>query len=109
MRPGISLFENIVIMVVLFLGHFMYIEVSPSNLNRGDLARLLSPRYPATQGSCLQFWYHMYGRTIGTLNVYIKNWSWSMSKVWSKSGNDSNIWNVAQVSISSRYTYQVRL
>lgn len=32
-----------------------------------------------------------------------------MSKVWSKSGNDSNIWNVAQVSISSRYTYQVRM
>lgn len=107
MWPGISLCENIVIMALLFSGHFMYIEVSPSNLNRGDFARLLSPRYPATQGSCLQFWYHMYGRTIGTLNVYIKNWSWSMSKVWSKSGNDSNIWNVAQVSISSRYAYQV--
>ena len=59
MRPGISLFENIVIMVVLFLGHFMYIEVSPSNLNRGDFARLLSPRYPATQGSCPVSYTHL--------------------------------------------------
>jgi len=87
----------------------MYIEVSPLNLNKGDFARLLSPRYPATQGSCLQFWYHMYGRAIGTLNVYLRSRSWSMSKVWSKTGNDTNIWNVAQVSVSSRYSYQVCL
>lgn len=85
----------------------MYTEVSPTSLQKGAKARLLSPRYPATQGSCLQFWYHMYGRTIGTLNVYIKGFAWSQTKVWSKTGNDTNIWNVAQVSISSRYRYQV--
>ena len=49
----------------------------------------------------------MYGRTIGTLNVYVKGIAWSMSKVWSKTGNDTNIWNVAQVTIKSRYRYQV--
>lgn len=85
----------------------MYTEVSPLNLNAGDTAHLRSPRYPATQGSCLQFWYHMYGRTIGTLNVYVETFSIFKSKVWSKTGNDSNIWNVAQVNIKSRIGYQV--
>ena len=92
---------------LLFVGHYMYTEVSPTSLPKGSKARLLSPRYPVTQGSCLQFWYHMYGRTIGTLNVYIRSFSWSQTKVWSKTGNDTNIWNVAQVSFSSRYRYQV--
>lgn len=85
----------------------MYTEVSPLNLNAGDTAHLRSPRHPATQGSCLQFWYHMYGRTIGTLNVYVETFSIFKSKVWSKTGNDSNIWNVAQVNIKSRSGYQV--
>ncbi|CAH3118157.1 unnamed protein product [Pocillopora meandrina] len=88
-------------------GHYMYTEVSPLNLNAGDTAHLRSPRYPATQGSCLQFWYHMYGRTIGTLNVYVETFSIFKSKVWSKTGNDSNIWNVAQVNIKSRSGYQI--
>lgn len=92
------------------LGHYMYLEVSPTSLAKGAKARLLSPRYPAMQGtSCLQFWYHMYGRTIGTLNVYVKGTAWSTTKVWSKTGNDTNAWNVAQVSISSRSRYQVCL
>lgn len=90
-----------------FLGHYMYTEVSPTGLAKGANARLLSPRYPPTKGSCLQFWYHMYGRSIGTLNVYIRGSAWAMTKVWSKSGNDTNIWNVAQVSIRSRYRYEV--
>ena len=85
----------------------MYLEVSPAGLAKGAKARLLSPRYPATQRSCLQFWYHMYGRTIGTLNVYVRGTAWSINKVWSKTGNDTNAWNVAQVSISSQYRYQV--
>ena len=85
----------------------MYIEVSGS-LAAGSKARLVSPRYPATQGSCLQFWYHMYGSTIGTLNVYVRYFSWSMKNVWSKTGNYTNIWNVAQVTISASFSYQVR-
>ena len=49
----------------------MYIETSaPRRPN--DKARLTSPSYPAaTDSECLQFYYHMYGRHIGTLNIRV--------------------------------------
>ena len=51
----------------------MYIETSaPRRPN--DRARLTSPSYPAaTDNECLQFYYHMYGRNIGTLNVRVSS------------------------------------
>ena len=49
----------------------MYIEASLPHRN-GDKARLLSPRYTDRQDMCVQFYYHMYGSGIGTLNVYVK-------------------------------------
>lgn len=84
----------------------MYIETSGS-LPVGSYARLLTPFYKGTTGSCLEFFYHMKGKTIGTLNVYVK--FFGMTKVWSKSGNQSNVWNKAQVAITSRFGYQVGL
>lgn len=54
-----------------FTGHYMYTESSAPR-RRGDKAWLLSPAYPSTIGSCLQFYYHMYGAQIGTLNVYLQ-------------------------------------
>lgn len=84
----------------------MYAEVS-GNLKVGDRARLLSPRFPSTAGSCLQFYYHMYGATIGTLNVYVKVASYWSTKIWTKSGNQTNTWNVALVPFSSRNGFNV--
>lgn len=84
----------------------MYAEVS-GKLNAGDKAVLNSPRFPSTSGSCLQFYYHMFGATIGTLNVYVTYSSFWRTKVWSKSGNQSNSWNIAQVSFSSFVSYNV--
>ena len=49
----------------------MYIETSaPRSI--GQVARLMSPAYNkwSTPVCTLTFWYHMYGGTIGTLNVY---------------------------------------
>ena len=53
-------------------GKYLYIEAS-SPRKAKDIARI-SKHYTgmATGGSCLSFWYHMYGRNIGTLNVYSK-------------------------------------
>ncbi|EDO47787.1 predicted protein [Nematostella vectensis] len=87
-------------------GHYMYLEVS-GNLQQGDNARLTSVQFPGSSGSCLQFWYHMKGATIGTLNVYVKIFRFSLRKVWSKTGNQSNSWNIAQVTISSSFSFQV--
>ena len=69
-----NLYNNVLNTVwkcLFYLGHYMYIEASAPRL-RGDIARLLSPRYTDRQDMCVQFYYHMYGNGMGTLNVYTK-------------------------------------
>lgn len=84
----------------------MYIETS-SPRKTGDKARLIGGVQPKTNGQCLEFWYHMYGYTIGTLNVYRKRRSLG-SPIWTESGDHGNQWLVAQVTIRSVVTsYQV--
>lgn len=52
-------------------GHYVYIETSaPRRPN--DTARILSPRYTDRSDMCMQFYYHMLGNGVGTLNVYAK-------------------------------------
>lgn len=52
-------------------GYYIYTETSGRSGNVS--ARILSaPMTIDDVGKCLQFWYHMYGSTIGTLNVYTK-------------------------------------
>lgn len=53
-----------------FLGHYMYVEASTKA--GGHNAILLSPRYHGLGPYCVEFYYHMYGHHIGTLNVYTK-------------------------------------
>ena len=48
----------------------MYIEASAKG--RGNNAILYSPLYRGLSDQCLEFYYHMHGRNIGTLNVYAK-------------------------------------
>lgn len=48
----------------------MYIESSAPR-QPGDRARLVSPTYLPSTGSCLTFYYNMYGLTMGTLKVYL--------------------------------------
>ena len=86
----------------------MYIETS-SPRKQGDKARLFSPTYPAVKGGqCFQFWYHMYGQDIGTLNVYVKSPSGKPGvPVWLRSGDRGNIWKIAQVAVTSSSNFQV--
>ncbi|XP_014235694.2 uncharacterized protein LOC106658313 [Trichogramma pretiosum] len=74
-------------------GHYLYTEASGRLLN--DKARIISPLYPArlTESGCFSFWYHMYGSTIGTLNVYFKPETQAEPEVkWTKEGNQGNHW-----------------
>ncbi|XP_060534300.1 uncharacterized protein LOC132706781 [Cylas formicarius] len=78
-------------------GHYMYIESSSRWEN--DTARLISPVFDkmATNNTCLEFWYHMFGKTTGTLRAYVKKvkdpWPLSpQSAIFSKSGNQGDMW-----------------
>ena len=54
----------------LTTGYYMYVEASTKA--EGHNAILLSPRYHGLGPYCVEFYYHMYGHHIGTLNVYTK-------------------------------------
>ena len=64
----------------------MYIEASYWSL--GDNAKLeFAVPSGVTSYSCLIFYYHMYGSSMGTLNVFNGN-----VKIFTKSGNQGYYW-----------------
>ena len=64
----------------------MYIEASYPR-KPGENAKLVVTVPNNGNQSCLSFYYHMYGASTGTLNVYSGN-----TKVLSVSGNQGNDW-----------------
>ena len=71
----------------------MYIETS-SPRRPGDKAKLVFTIPNNGEMSCLSFYYHMYGASVGTLNVYN-----GKSKVFNISGQQSNYWIMVERSI----------
>ena len=68
--------------------------------------------YPTPSfGLCMDFWYHMYGRHIGTLNVHLSVSSPSSDTesvlIWSRSGNKGDQWLNGQVSIKSSRSFRL--
>ncbi|XP_052230823.1 MAM and LDL-receptor class A domain-containing protein 1-like [Dreissena polymorpha] len=88
-------------------GSYIYIETSSPRV-KGDIARLTSANFPPTssQGTCLSFWYNMFGPSIGTLNLYLQTSS-NKTLFWSKSGTQGDAWNQAQRTIVSNIDYQL--
>ncbi|MBN3296723.1 FCGBP protein, partial [Amia calva] len=86
-------------------GYYMYIEGDGVYL--GDSARILSPECIASGRQCLQFWYHMYG--VGDamgLNVYYLEIRKAV-RIWSKKGNQGDMWHKAQVEITVSGKFQL--
>ena len=71
-------------------GYFIYIETS-SPRKPGEKAKLAIAVPSDGKPACLSFYYHMYGATVGTLNVYSGN-----RKVFNISGNQGNNWTMVE-------------
>ena len=71
----------------------MYIETS-SPRKPGDKAKLVISVPNNGETSCLSFYYHIYGATVGTLNVYSGN-----NKVFNVSKQQSNDWIMVERNI----------
>ncbi|XP_057208724.1 MAM domain-containing glycosylphosphatidylinositol anchor protein 2-like isoform X3 [Triplophysa rosa] len=100
-------------------GFYMYIETSRPR-KEGDTARLLSPAFNVAPKNphgitnppvyCFTFYYHMYGKHIGTLNAFVKQKGQSSSDagpVWSLSGNQGERWRQAKITIHPVSTFQI--
>ncbi|XP_033122957.1 MAM and LDL-receptor class A domain-containing protein 2-like isoform X3 [Anneissia japonica] len=81
------------------LDYYIYIETSDP-ISTGMSARLQSPLLPLAKSYSLEFYYHMYGSKMGTLNVYRKSTN-GYDIIWSRSGNQWNSWHYAKVQFQS--------
>lgn len=75
----------------------MYVEAS-SPRKYGDKARMSKQMNGLVSGgSCLQFWYHMFGSDTGQLNVYISGQGANSS--WNMVGQQGSQWLKGQITI----------
>ncbi|XP_015227028.1 PREDICTED: MAM and LDL-receptor class A domain-containing protein 1-like [Cyprinodon variegatus] len=79
-------------------GHYYFL---PSSIDEqaGQKALMYSPLYPESKGFCVQFWYHMYGKGMGTLNVYQQSEDGEEVLIFSQSGDQGMFWRFAQGSL----------
>ena len=88
--------------VPILAGYYVFIETS-SPRKQGDKARLVGPQFAQSSTKrCIQFWYHMYGRTTGSLRVLAKWGAGNKSEaiLWSLSGSQGSQWKFGRVSFS---------
>ncbi|XP_071851180.1 MAM and LDL-receptor class A domain-containing protein 1-like isoform X5 [Apostichopus japonicus] len=90
-------------------GYYAYLE-STYGAN-GDTARLWSPVYPYTDGDCFTMWYHMYGETARTLNVYVYDLVTEElgSPIFSRTAISADEWRFTQVTVRAPHRFQIVL
>nr|KAG5688421.1 hypothetical protein BaRGS_001203 [Batillaria attramentaria] len=62
------------------IGYYAFIETSDPRLNR-DNARLASQVLNPSSPYCLNFWYYLYGQSIGNINVRPSEDAWHNAKI----------------------------
>uniref|UniRef100_A0AAQ6ITE1 MAM domain-containing protein n=3 Tax=Anabas testudineus TaxID=64144 RepID=A0AAQ6ITE1_ANATE len=82
-------------------GHYYYLPSSSSD-RAGQRATMFSPLYPAGKGACVQLWYHMYGKGMGTLNIYQQSEDGKEALIFSQTGDQGRLWRFAQASLLPR-------
>ncbi|NOQ27949.1 MAG: T9SS type A sorting domain-containing protein [Bacteroidales bacterium] len=90
--------------------YYIYVESSSPNYP-SKVAILNSPCLDLTAESSanFNFAYHMYGATMGTIELQASTDGTSWTTLWTKSGDQGNSWYNASVSLSSYYGTSVQL
>lgn len=74
---------------------------------------LMDVNHPSSEhGECLMFWYHMNGRDVGSLNIYVQELHSARSQmpVWSASGDQGEQWRHGRATVISPHSsYKVRV
>ena len=85
--------QDILYVYVAALGNYIYIETS-SPRKPGEKAKIVVTAPKKGKKACLSFYYHMYGASAGSLNVYNGN-----DTVFNVSGSQGNRWVMVEKSI----------
>ncbi|MCP9201291.1 DUF6443 domain-containing protein [Gramella sp. GC03-9] len=81
--------------------YYIYTESSSPNFP-SKTAIITSPSYDVSSISAFTFNYHMYGATIGSIQLQISsNGGGSWGTIWSKSGNQGTSWQSYTVNLSN--------
>ncbi|XP_061188058.1 uncharacterized protein LOC133196138 [Saccostrea echinata] len=70
--------------------YFSYIEATGPR--RNDVARIISKFDLENVNITLSMWYHMYGHSIRTLKVYLRNEIQDERIIFTRTGNEGNAW-----------------
>jgi len=93
---------------LLFLVGKFYIVIRSSNFRTGSLGGLIRSGFNATSAACLDFWYHMKGSNMGTLNVYIEDdTTFARKQVGTKPGEQGPDWRNWKIKLSSSQKFSV--
>ena len=69
---------------------------------------LMSPSYGHSgKAACVQLWYHMYGKGIGTLNIYQQTEDLMETRIFTRTGDQGRLWRFAQATLSRVQPYRV--
>eukprot|EP00106_Octopus_bimaculoides_P007885 XP_014775327.1 PREDICTED: meprin A subunit alpha-like [Octopus bimaculoides] len=84
-------------------GYYLFTEASS---NYHSVAKIRTPK--VTPGKhCLQFWYHMYGKDMGTLKVNIVTDGQKAINIVKISGNKGNVWLQSKTGFTATENTQV--
>ncbi|XP_033726152.1 MAM and LDL-receptor class A domain-containing protein 1-like [Pecten maximus] len=79
-------------------GRYLYFDTSLTSANQSS--RIESMTVPANQDHCFTAWYNMYGRDIGSLQIYKKNCDNNVEQLlWNKAGNQGKGWHKVSFSL----------
>ena len=85
-------------MVMEFIGKYVYIETSSPRVS-GDNAKLELKPSLGSGATCIKFFYHMLGRDVGRLIVYVNG-----KQALVKSGSQGDQWKKAEFKVQDRAT-----
>ena len=85
------------IYLIIYQGKYLFLEASEQKAGEGAI--LVSSIIGPGKSICVQFWYHMKGKDVGSLKVYIQTNQTNQTKtlVWNTTGEQGDKWNFGQV------------
>ena len=82
------------IYLIIYQGKYLFLEASEQKAGEGAI--LFSSIIGPGKSICVQFWYHMKGKDVGSLRVYIQT-NQTKALVWNTTGEQGDKWNFGQV------------